>query len=126
MNKAVLVMDDDEDVRLIYEWYLTKLGFTPEFVSDGDEAVKVHAEKHNKDEHYSAVILDINIPGKMGGKGTLKQMLEIEPDILAIVASGADEDPAVDKFTSFGFKARLMKPFRLDELKETFCQLSLL
>jgi two-component system, cell cycle sensor histidine kinase and response regulator CckA len=52
----------------------------------------------------------------VGGKETLKQLLEVDPGVKAIVASGYSEDPVIQNYQEYGFKGALIKPFFINEL----------
>jgi DNA-binding NarL/FixJ family response regulator len=60
---------------------------------------------------YEAVILDLTIPGGMGGKDTIEKLLEIKSGAKAIVSSGYSDDPLLANFQEYGFKGILPKPF---------------
>ena len=64
------------------------------------------------------VIMDLTIPGGIGGKEAIKDLLEIDPDATAIVSSGYSNDPVVMNFEEYGFKGAVSKPFKIEELKE--------
>ena len=114
----VLVMDDEDSVRLLLEEMLSHLGYEVESVPDGDNAITRYKEAQAMRQGYSAVILDLTIPGGLGGKDTLQQLRQIDPDVRAIVASGYSNDPLLSQYSSFGFLGMVAKPFQLGELSE--------
>lgn len=126
MPPTILVMDDDEDVRVIYQWYITRLGFAIEFAEDGEDVIRRVAENISKQSPYAAYILDLNIPGRMGGKEAVGRIRELDPDAIVIVSSGSDDDPAVSDFRAHGFSGKILKPFRVEECRELFTKLGLL
>lgn len=126
MPPTILVMDDDEDVRMIYQWYITKLGFAVEFADDGEDVVQKLADSISNDSPYAAFILDLNIPGRMGGREAVGKIREKDPDAIVIVSSGSDDDPAVADFRAHGFSGKILKPFRVEECRELFSSLGLL
>ena len=69
-------------------------------------------------EFFDVVILDITIPGKMGGRETIRKLLEIDPDVRAIASSGYSTDPVISDFKSYGFSGVVAKPYRISELRE--------
>ena len=64
------------------------------------------------------VILDLTIPGGMGGKETIERLLELDPDVKAIVSSGYSNDPVVANYRDYGFTTVVSKPYMMDELRE--------
>jgi CheY-like chemotaxis protein len=118
----VLIMDDDEMVRFVAGETLKRYGFEVEFANDGSQAVELYRERHQAGAPFAAVILDLNIPGGMGGKEAMKQLLEIDPAAKGYVSSGRTDDPVMIDFHTFGFSGTIEKPyFYLNkELMETF------
>ncbi len=114
----VLVMDDEDSVRMLLEEMLEYLGYEVESVPDGDNAITLYKQAQAMQQGYSAVILDLTIPGGLGGKDTLQQLRQIDPDVRAIVASGYSNDPLLSQYTAFGFLGMVAKPFQLGELSE--------
>ena len=118
----VLVMDDDEMVRFVAGETLKRYGFEVEFANDGAEAVQLYRERFEAGAPFAAVILDLNIPGGMGGAETMKQLLEIDPAAKGYVSSGRTDDPIMMNYESYGFSGTIEKPyFYLNkELMEAF------
>jgi CheY-like chemotaxis protein len=118
----VLVMDDDEMVRFVAGETLKRYGFEVEFANDGLEAVEVYGKHYRDGTPFVAVILDLNIPGGMGGEETMKRILELDPSAKGYVSSGRTDDPVMTNFQSFGFSGTIEKPyFYLNkELMEAF------
>lgn len=120
----VLVMDDDEMVRFVAGETLKRYGFEVEFASDGSEAVELYRERRLAGAPFLAVILDLNIPGGMGGEETMQRLLEIDPQAKGYVSSGRTDDPVMVNYREFGFAGTIEKPyFYLNkELMLSFCQ----
>ena len=118
----VLVMDDDEMVRFVAGETLKRYGFEVEFANDGSQAVEIYREHHEAGAPFAAVILDLNIPGGMGGEETMKRLLEIDPGAKGYVSSGRTDDPVMMNYQTFGFSGTIEKPyFYLNkELMEAF------
>lgn len=112
----VLVMDDDEAVRFIAGRSLSRLGFQAEFAEDGDQALELYRQAMESGEPFSAVIMDLTIPGGMGGKDAVRRLLEMDPDAIAFVASGYFNDPVMIDYQDYGFKGAIAKPFHQDDL----------
>ncbi|MEJ2055021.1 MAG: ATP-binding protein [Calditrichaceae bacterium] len=112
----ILVMDDELFVRDTASDMLSFLGFNVVCVKDGSQMLKEYETAHKRNEPYDAVILDLTIPGGMGGEAALKKLRNFDPNVTAIVASGYSSDPIMANYSKYGFKARLIKPYNLQEV----------
>jgi two-component system cell cycle sensor histidine kinase/response regulator CckA len=112
----ILVMDDDPLVREVLGKMLQKLGYEPVFVPDGREAVELYARAHTAREPFAAVILDLTVPGGMGGVETIRHLLAQDIAVKAVVSSGYADNSAMADFRDYGFSAVIAKPYRLAEL----------
>ncbi|MFQ5500091.1 MAG: response regulator, partial [Candidatus Zixiibacteriota bacterium] len=95
---------------------LRKLGYTVDYVYDGTEAIKQYRRNLDEGTPYDVVILDLTVPGGMGGKATVRELLRIDPSVRALVCSGYSNDPTMANFQSLGFCGVINKPFRPYEL----------
>jgi CheY-like chemotaxis protein len=109
-------MDDEEQVREIIGEMLTHLGYEGSFAREGSEAVEMYRTAMQNGRPFDAVIIDLTIPGGMGGKETVTKLLQIDPNVKAIVASGYSNDPVMAKYAMFGFKGVTTKPFDVRQL----------
>ncbi len=118
----ILIMDDEEMVREVAGAMLKQFGYEFEFATEGKEALEKYrtAMKHGK--AFDAVIMDLTIPGGMGGREAIRQLLEIDGRARAIVASGYSTDPVMAHFSQYGFSGRVVKPFSMDDLKKVIEQ----
>jgi len=112
----VLVMDDDESIRLSLGKMLRRLGYDPEFAEDGAEALDLYEEARELDRPFAAVIADLTIPGGMGGKDLIVELQQRDPEVRAIVSSGYSRDPIMAQAQRFGFTGVMAKPYTLTEL----------
>ena len=112
----ILVMDDENFVRDTASDMISFFGFDVVCVKDGTEVLKEYKTAHKNRDPYNAVILDLTIPGGMGGELAVKKLLNFDPNVTAIVASGYSTDPIMANYSSYGFKARLTKPYNLQEV----------
>ncbi|RPH49501.1 MAG: PAS domain-containing sensor histidine kinase [Desulfobacteraceae bacterium] len=112
----ILWMDDDRMLRNMAEEMLEMLGYEPEFAENGAEAVEMYKKTMESEKPYDAVILDLTIPGGMGGKEAIKKLLELNHQLNAIVCSGYSEDPVMSNYSEYGFKSMMPKPFDLHTL----------
>ncbi|MEE4310463.1 MAG: PAS domain S-box protein [candidate division KSB1 bacterium] len=114
----ILVMDDEELVRIVAAEMLTQLGYDPGFAGDGREAIEKYKRAKRAGAPYDAVILDLTVPGGMGGRETLVQLMEIDPDINAIVSSGYAAEPIIAELREQGFIDFIEKPYEIGDLSE--------
>lgn len=118
-NAKLLIMDDEEIVRDIAAHMLKYLGYSVELAIDGKEALKIYTQAAEKGEPFDAVIMDLTIPGGMGGKEAMDHLLLLDPKIKVIVSSGYANDPIMADFRKYGFKGVIPKPFSMEELSKT-------
>ncbi|MFZ2955967.1 MAG: response regulator [Candidatus Ozemobacteraceae bacterium] len=112
----ILVMDDEVVIRELLGMALRDAGFFVSLAKDGGEALQIFLAAIEEKKPFSLALLDLNIPGGMGGKETLKKLHEITPDLKAIVSSGYSDDRAESDFRASGFDAVLAKPYDLDQM----------
>ncbi len=120
-TKWILVMDDDEVIRTVMGAMLEQAGYRVSLTENGDEAVGCYEEAKKYGYSFDAVIIDLNIPRGRDGRGTIKKLLEIDPEVKAVAMSGAVSDPAITDFKLYGFKSALKKPFTSSDLVKTMC-----
>ncbi|MFW2366794.1 MAG: PAS domain S-box protein [Desulforhopalus sp.] len=113
----VLVMDDDESVRRVLQVMLELLGHTVSLVNDGEEALALYRDFLHSDEPIDLVIADLTIPGGMGGKEAIREILKIDPQAKAIVSSGYSSDPVMASCREYGFQVAVNKPYVLEKLE---------
>jgi len=113
---TVLLMDDDEQVRTIGEAMLAHLGCNTLLAQDGEEALEVYKTFRDAGQTVDVVIMDLTIPGGMGGREAVAELLNIDPEAKVIVSSGYSHDPVMANFTDYGFCAAIVKPYLLKEL----------
>jgi two-component system cell cycle sensor histidine kinase/response regulator CckA len=112
----VLVVDDEEAIRTLVEFTLTRLGYEVMQAETALEGVNLYREKLENAERFDAVILDLTLPGGMGGKEALKKLIEIDPTVNAIVSSGYATDATMSRYQDFGFRGVIAKPYEAAEL----------
>ncbi|NVN91306.1 MAG: PAS domain S-box protein [Desulfuromonadales bacterium] len=112
----VVVMDDEESIREVAKEILTYLGYRASLCASGEEAVALYGEELDRGARPLCVIMDLTVPGRMGGLEAASKLLELDPAARLIVASGYSNDPVMSDYSAYGFAQALRKPFRLEEL----------
>ncbi len=119
MRGRVLFMDDEEPIRLMATILLTRLGLESEMAEDGAEAVAKFEEARRTGRPFDVVVMDLTVPGGVGGLAALKQLQAIDPAVRAIVSSGYSSDPVMADHRAFGFSGMVAKPYRITDLAKT-------
>jgi PAS domain S-box-containing protein len=114
----ILVMDDEEEIQDVLGNMLRHLGFQVDLASDGQQAVAQYTRAIQDGTPHVAAILDLTIPGGMGGKETLRRIKDLHPDAKVIVSSGYSNDPVMANATQFGFSGFIAKPYNLAGLSK--------
>jgi PAS domain S-box-containing protein len=115
----VLLMDDEYAIRVILCEQLRDLKYDVEAVEEGSNAIRLYKDAVEAGKPFDAVIMDLTIPGGMGGKDTIEKLLEIDSEVKAIVISGYANNPIMANYEEYGFKGVLAKPHEIHELDET-------
>ena len=108
-----MIMDDEEAVRDVVMDMLANSGYEALQARNGEEAIEIYREYYNSGKPVDIVIMDLTIPGGMGGREAVQTILKIDPDATVIVASGYSDDPVMANYREYGFKAAIKKPFDL-------------
>ncbi len=113
----ILIMDDKIEVREAAGEMLSHIGYEVEFAKDGSEALKHYKRAKMEGEPFDMVIMDLTVPGGMGGKEAIEKLLLYDPGVKAIVSSGYSSDPILEKYKKYGFKGVLPKPYEMGKVK---------
>jgi PAS domain S-box-containing protein len=113
----ILVMDDEKAVRTVAGRMLKHLGYEDvEFAAGGVEAVRMYKAAMESGNPFSAAILDLTVPGGMGGDVAVSKLLKIDPGVKAIVSSGYTDESAIVRYSEYGFSGVVAKPYTIEEL----------
>lgn len=118
----ILVMDDEEVIRSTITAMLEELSFSVEIAADGQQAMNLYQQAFTAGEPFDLVILDLTIPGEMGGIETAKNILQIDSGARMIVSSGYADDSAMSNFAVYGFTGFINKPYNLNKLSAIMAQ----
>ncbi len=112
-------MDDDEKIREFVKRILKSMGHKVELAIDGTETIEMFRKAKESGTPFDVVIMDLTIPGGMGGKEAVKKLIEIAPEVRAIVLSKYSNDPVMSNYREFGFRDLITKHYRIKNLSET-------
>jgi len=115
----VLVMDDEEVIRLVAKEMLRELGHEADFADKGEDAIEAYQKARDAGRPYDVVILDLTIRGGMGGEEAVRHLREIDPGVKAVVSSGYSDDGALSSHRDQGFQVFLKKPYNIVDLQHT-------
>jgi CheY-like chemotaxis protein len=109
-------MDDEEPIRLMVSALLQRLGFQVVLAVDGQEAISLYVAALAAQARFDLVIMDLTVPGGMGGKEAMLELRKHDPSVKGLVSSGYSSDPIMANFRAHGFNGMVAKPYRLTEL----------
>ena len=112
----VLLMDDEEEIREIGKDMIQHLGYQVKTASDGKESLEIYTKAMLDNNPFDVVIMDLTVPGGMGGKEAIEKMLEIDPSAKVIVSSGYANDPILSDYKKYGFSGIVPKPYKIEEV----------
>lgn len=114
----LLIMDDEEPILALVDKMLSHLGYKVDLARHGGEALELFRQARDEGNPYDVVVLDLTIPGGMGGCEAALRVLEVDPQAAVIASSGYSNDPVMSSYDEYGFRAVLTKPYDLDQLQK--------
>jgi len=115
-GSRILIMDDDPEIRELLSELLRQEGYRTVAVDDGRGAIREYRNALERGEKFDCLIIDLTIPGGMGGREAMARIRELDPSARAIVSSGYSNDPVLADFAQYGFSGRVAKPYQIEEL----------
>ncbi len=115
-NGRILLIEDQESIADSLADLLKMYGYMADAVHDGADGLDLYRNSMKMGKPYDAVILDLTIPGGMGGKEAMKCMKDMNPDVVAIVASGYSNNPVLSNYHAYGFSGAVQKPYRIEDI----------
>ncbi len=119
----VLIMDDEEIVRDVAGEMLYQMGHEVVPAAEGKEAVRLYRESLKSAHPFDLVIMDLTIPGGMGGAEAVQEILHLDAGARVIVSSGYSNDPIMANCRQYGFSAAIVKPYQLQQLARVISRL---
>jgi signal transduction histidine kinase/CheY-like chemotaxis protein len=115
----ILVMDDEQGIREVAGRLLRHIGYQDiEFAENGAAAIKLYKAAMKSGKPFNAVILDLTIPGGMGGRETIEKLLKIDPGVRAILSSGYANQSVMAEYRGYGFSGMAAKPYSIEQLRK--------
>jgi CheY-like chemotaxis protein len=109
-------MDDEEGIRRLAGTFLKQLQCIPVLVADGAACIATYREAFAEGHAFDLVVMDLTVPGGMGGLDTITELRKIDPAVRAIVSSGYSDDPILSRYREHGFAAVVPKPYEVKRL----------
>jgi CheY-like chemotaxis protein len=119
LRGRILFMDDEEEIRKMTAALFRQMGLEVVTTADGNEAVQQYQQARDSGHPFDLVLMDLTVPGAMGGKEATETLRKIDPDVKVIVSSGYSSDPIMANFRSHGFCGCVAKPYRVRDLTHT-------
>ena len=114
----VLLVEDEALIRESASEALRRLGYDVTSAEDGTEGIRLYQEAMKGGKAIDVVLLDLTIPGGMGGEEAVRGLLGIDPKAKVIASSGYSNDPVMANYRAYGFREVIIKPYRIDDLAE--------
>jgi signal transduction histidine kinase/CheY-like chemotaxis protein len=115
-GKRILVMDDEESIRSLVGMLLQSLKCEAALVADGADCIRAYQAAREAGRPFDLVILDLTVPGGLGGLATIAELRKTDPSVRAIVSSGYSNDPVMANYRDYGFHAVVLKPYTIAAL----------
>jgi CheY-like chemotaxis protein len=114
----VLILEDEPLIRRLIVSNLVAAGCEVTQTADGADTVEAYSKARAENKPFDLLIMDLSIPGGVSGLDAMQRLRQIDPDVKAIVSSGYSDDPVMQRYLDYGFRARLPKPYQPAELRK--------
>ena len=113
-NETILLIDDERVILDVASRILKRLGYTVLVTPDGQEGVRVFAERHHE---IALVILDMVMP-KLGGREVFRRLKAIDPQVRVLLSSGYSADGDTRAILNEGVLGFVQKPYVMNDLAQ--------
>lgn len=114
----ILIVDDQKIIRDLVQAILGNVGHEVFVAEGGDQAINLYKSELENGRKFDLIIMDLTIPGEMGGKEAIVKLKELDPNVKAIVSSGYSDDPVMSDYEHYGFDGCIVKPYKNKDLIE--------
>lgn len=118
----ILVMDDEAIIRKTLEKMLNQFSYTVETCAEGKKAMELYKHAYEKGEKFDLVILDLTIPGGIGGKETARHILNFDKEAKIVISSGYADEQLMADHEKNGLAGVIAKPYTMTILQETLAR----
>lgn len=116
-NGRILVIDDEKSIRDLATTTLKLMGCDVTTSPSSSEGVERFIRAKQEGCPFDLVIMDLSIPGDMGGNEAMQQILNIAPNARGIASSGYSDGSIMAHYREYGFQAALSKPYNIADLQ---------
>ena len=118
LSGKVLILEDDDEIRRYLKAFMEKLGLESVLKIKGEDILEAYQAALSSDSPFNLVLMDLTIPDGMSGEETMEKLLQMDPNVKAIVSSGYSNNLILSNFADYGFLGVIQKPYSLQNLYE--------
>ena len=119
----IIIMDDEPSVREICCDIISFLGYDVDCTEDGEELINLYKQALEENIRIDAVLVDLTVPGGMGGKEAFQKLKELDKNVVGIVSSGYTNDSTMSNYKEFGFDGIIVKPYQVSDMEEVLASI---